>query len=91
MRLSELLNRPVRTESGKRLGRVHDIRGELHDGQLRLTGLVAGTPGLLERLGIGTHGSGGAAEPQVRGHETIPWERISHIGREIVVRDEPET
>jgi len=88
MRLSELLTRPVRTESGKLLGRVHDVRGELRDGRLRLTGIVAGGSGLLERYGIGTHGSGGPAEPKVHGHETIPWERIRHIGHQIIVLDE---
>ena len=38
MRLSELLNRKVVTESGQRLGRVHDVRGELVGGRLRVTG-----------------------------------------------------
>jgi hypothetical protein len=59
MRLSELLNREVVSESGRRLGRVHDVRGELVEGRLRVTGLVAGKLGILERYGIGTHGSGG--------------------------------
>jgi sporulation protein YlmC with PRC-barrel domain len=42
MRLSELLNRAVVSESGQRLGRVHDVRGELVGGRLRVIGLVAG-------------------------------------------------
>ena len=42
MRLSVLLNRKVVSESGQRLGRVHDVRGELEGGRLRVTGLIAG-------------------------------------------------
>jgi len=53
MRLGELLDREVVTESGERLGRVYDVKGELEEGRLRVTGLVAGTPGILERFGIG--------------------------------------
>ena len=45
MRLSELLNREVVNESGHRLGRVHDVRGELVEGHLRVIGLVAGKRG----------------------------------------------
>jgi sporulation protein YlmC with PRC-barrel domain len=88
MRLSELLNRKVVTEAGRQLGRVHDVRGELSDGRLRVTGLAAGEPGLLERFGIGTHGSGGPAQAKVHGHEVIPWERVVRVGAEVVVRDE---
>jgi sporulation protein YlmC with PRC-barrel domain len=87
MRLSELLSREVVGESGRRLGRLHDIRGELEDGRLRVTGLCAGGLGLLERYGIGTHGSGGPSEAKVHGHQTIPWERVLRVGPEIVIRD----
>src|SRR5215208_950027 len=38
MRLSELLNRKVVTESGDSLGRIHDVRAELVGGRLRVTG-----------------------------------------------------
>jgi sporulation protein YlmC with PRC-barrel domain len=88
MRLSELLNRKVVSESGQPLGRVHDVRGELVRGRLRLTGLVAGKLGILERYGIGTHGSGGPRQPKVHGHPVIPWERVVRVGAEVVVRDE---
>jgi hypothetical protein len=53
------LNRKVVSESGQRLGHVHDVRGELAGGRLRVTGLVAGKLGILERYGVATHGSGG--------------------------------
>jgi len=87
MRLSELLSREVVTESGARLGRVHDIRGQLEADRLRVTGLCAGSLGLLERFGIGTHGSGGPSEAKVHGHPAIPWDRVVRVGSEIVVRD----
>jgi sporulation protein YlmC with PRC-barrel domain len=87
MRLSELLNREVVSESGRRLGRVHDVRGELVAGHLRVTGLVAGKLGILERFGVGTHGSGGPRQAKVHGHPIIPWERVVRVGAEVVVRD----
>jgi sporulation protein YlmC with PRC-barrel domain len=87
MRLSELVGREVVSESGERLGRVHDVRGELAGEHLRITGLCAGKLGLLERYGIGTRGSGGPAVAKVHGHPVIPWERVVRVGVEIVVRD----
>ena len=87
MRLSELLNRGIVTESGQSLGRIHDVRGELVGGQLRVTGLVAGKLGILERYGVGTHGSGGPAQAKVHGHPVIPWAQVVHIGSQIIVRD----
>jgi sporulation protein YlmC with PRC-barrel domain len=87
MRLSELLNRKVVTESGRELGRVHDVRGELVGGRLRVTGLVAGKLGILERFGVGTHGSGGPRQAKVHGHPVIPWERVIRVGSQVVVRD----
>ena len=91
MRLSELLNRKVVSESGQQLGRIHDVRGELVGGRLQVTGLVAGELGILERYGIGTHGSGGPGEAKVHGHPVIPWERVVRVGSEVVVRDESST
>ncbi len=88
MRLSELLNRKVVDESGHRLGRIHDVRGELSGGRLRITGLAAATGGTLERYGIGTHGSGGANQAKVHGHPVIPWERVVRVGPDVIVRDE---
>jgi sporulation protein YlmC with PRC-barrel domain len=87
MRLAELLNRVVVSESGMRLGRIHDVRGELVGGHLRVTGFCAGSLGLLERFGIGTRGSGGPRQAKVHGHAIIPWERVVRVGSEVVVRD----
>lgn len=88
MRLSELLNREVVSESGEHLGRVHEVRGQLVDGRLLVVGLVAGGLGILERYGIGTHGSGGPAQAKVRGQPVIPWERVLRVGSKVVVGDE---
>jgi sporulation protein YlmC with PRC-barrel domain len=88
MLLSDLLNRRVVTESGQRLGRVHDIRAELTAGHLRVTGLSVGTLGILERYGVGTRGSGGAGRGKVHGHPTIPWQHVVRVGRHVVVRDD---
>jgi sporulation protein YlmC with PRC-barrel domain len=87
MRLSELLGRMVVTETGERLGRVHDLRGELSGGRLRITGLATGHLGVLERYGVGTHGSGGPGTAKVHGHHVIPWARVVRVGAEVVVRD----
>jgi sporulation protein YlmC with PRC-barrel domain len=87
MRFSELSGRKVVTEDGRELGRVHDIRGELESGRLRVTGLCAGRLGVLERYGVGTEGSGGAGQAKVHGHPVLPWERVVRVGAEIVVRD----
>jgi sporulation protein YlmC with PRC-barrel domain len=87
MRLGELLGREVVTESGERLGRVHDVQGELEEGRLRVTALVAGAPGFLERLGVGAAGKGGARRAKRHGHAAIAWERVVRVGRDVVVRD----
>jgi sporulation protein YlmC with PRC-barrel domain len=87
LRLSELLNREIVSESGRQLGHVHDVRGELVEGHLRVIGLVAGKLGILERYGVGTHGSGGPGQAKVHGHPVIPWERVVRIGAKVVVHD----
>ena len=53
-----------------------------------MTGLAAGELGLLERYGIGTHGSGGPGQAKVHGHPVIPWARVVRVGAEVVVRDD---
>jgi sporulation protein YlmC with PRC-barrel domain len=83
--LGQILNRKVVTESGLGLGRVHDVCGEVVGGQLRLTGFVTGSRGMLERLGVGTGPSG--VTPKTHTHPMIPWDRVLRVGPEIVVRD----
>ena len=87
MRLSELLKREVVTEAGLSHGKVHDVRGELEGGRLRVTGLACGGRGLLERYGVGTGGSGGPSVAKVHGHPVIPWERVVSVRSKIVIRD----
>jgi sporulation protein YlmC with PRC-barrel domain len=84
MRVSELLRRDVRTESGEKLGRVRDLRAELTTRSLKVTGLVVGHLGLLERLGIGAPES----RDRIRTRDLIAWSAVVRADRrEIVVRD----
>lgn len=77
--LSSVLRRKVVTESGRSLGRCHDLRGELSTTKLRVTGLCVGRSGWLERLGIRGHDA----------HQTIPWSAVIRIeGKRIIVRDD---
>lgn len=84
MRLSELLGLGVRTESGERLGHVHDVRGELTPRTLKVTGLVVGQLGVLERLGLGAPTS----TARLRAHDVIAWTDVIRADRRgVVVRD----
>jgi sporulation protein YlmC with PRC-barrel domain len=84
MRLSDLLSLEVRIESGEKLGRVHDVRGELTSRSLKVTALVAGKVGLLERLGVGAPESA----DRVRPRDTIPWSAVVRVDRGgVVVKD----
>ena len=87
MRLGELLGREVVTESGERLGHVHDLQGELEEGRLCVTALVAGAQGILERFGVGAAGKGGARRAKRHGHAAIAFDRVVRVGRDVVVRD----
>lgn len=87
MRFSDLHGVAVRTESGDRLGRVHDLRAELTPRALKVTGIVVGKAGLLERLGIGAPTS----SARIRTHDVIPWSDVRRADkRGIVVRDGAE-
>jgi sporulation protein YlmC with PRC-barrel domain len=87
MRLTDLLGTEVATESGRALGRVHDLRAELTPRTLKITGLVVGRAGLLERLGIGAPESGA----RIRTRDVVPWSAVLRADRRrIVVRDDAE-
>jgi sporulation protein YlmC with PRC-barrel domain len=76
--LSSLLWREVVTESGRALGRCHDLRGELAATKLCVTGLCVGRGAWFAHLGITRHDF----------HTTIPWDDVVRIeGQRIVVRD----
>jgi sporulation protein YlmC with PRC-barrel domain len=74
---SSLIGRKVETESGLSLGSCHDLRGELSGSRLEVVALCVGGLGLLDRLGIKSHG-----------HNEVAWSSIVRIdGARIVVRD----
>jgi sporulation protein YlmC with PRC-barrel domain len=84
---SSLKNRKVVTESGRKLGRCHDLRGELTSSSLRATALVVGRQGFLEHFGVGAQAS--ASPARVHDVDTVPWGAIVRIeGDRIVVRDD---
>jgi sporulation protein YlmC with PRC-barrel domain len=86
VRLTELLGLSVRNESGEDLGRVHDVRAELTPRTLRVTGLVIGRLGLLERLGLGAPRSAA----RLRTDDVVDWADVVRADRRgVVVRDKP--
>jgi sporulation protein YlmC with PRC-barrel domain len=87
VKFTELHGLQVRTESGESLGRVHDLRAELTPSAVRVTGIVVGKLGLLERLGIGAPTS----TARIDTHDVIPWGRVVRADRRgVVVRDGPQ-
>ena len=85
--LSSFARRRIITESGRKLGRCHDVRAELLTNALRVTGLVVGRHGRFEHFGIA--GQASASSARVRDSDVIPWEAIVRLdGETIVVRDE---
>ena len=86
-RVSDLLGVTVHTESGRKLGRVYDLRGELTSRSLRITGLAVGGLALLERLGVGAPES----SDRIRTQDVIPWSAVIRADRSgVVVRDDAE-
>jgi len=85
--VTDLLGSRVETEDGESLGRVHDVRAELGARSLKLTGLVVGKWGLLERLGLGAPGT----SVRIRTHDVVPWKDVVRADRSgVVVRRPPE-
>ena len=85
MKLADLLGTLVVTESGRRLGRVHDVRAERDGGAVEVTSLVVGARGVLERLGIESP----RRRSRLLAGDVIPWEAVVRADRRgIVVRDE---
>ena len=80
---SSLVGRVVETESGRRLGRCHDMRAVLDRGLPRVESLVVGRGGRLEHFGIGT--------PKAHAPNAVLWEAVVKIeGDRIVVQDGTE-
>jgi sporulation protein YlmC with PRC-barrel domain len=81
IRASDLIGCVVRTESGRRLGRVHDLRARAIDDGWELEGLLVGRYGMITRL------TGSGPDPTVRG-DFIPWDAIAALDDGLVrVRD----
>jgi hypothetical protein len=78
-----MVGRVVETESGRRLGRCHDMRALSGYGAPRVEQLIVGHRGRLEHLGIGT--------PKAHSPNAVPWKAVLRIeGDRIVVRDGTE-
>jgi sporulation protein YlmC with PRC-barrel domain len=93
-RVAAMLGWEVRTEDGEVLGRVHDLRvqrrqgssAERADQQWRLTGLVVGPRGLLERIGLTARKQ---RQPKLA-HDLIEWEHVLKLdqgAKTILVRE----
>jgi sporulation protein YlmC with PRC-barrel domain len=90
MLLSELLHREVETESGRRLGHVHDVRAERRNGSLVLTSLIVGRRALLEHFGIGL-GTARTGTQLRTGADTVPWGAVVRLtSGKVVVEDGTE-
>ena len=87
IRASDLLGALVRTESGEKLGRVHDLRAHSpSEGEWLLMGVVTGPKGIFTRF------EGGAPDAAIRAGNVIPWEAITRLEDGlVVVRDEVAT
>ena len=76
---SSFKKREVVTESGRSLGRCRDLRGELTDSKLRVTGLRVGRTAWLAHLGLRSH----------REDTIVAWQAVVRIeGGRIIVRDD---
>jgi sporulation protein YlmC with PRC-barrel domain len=90
MRLSELLHREVRTESGRKVGHVHDVRAEQRGDRLVVTGVIVGRHALLEHFGIGL--AAGKSGPKSRASQgVVPWSAVVRFAPgTVIVRDGTE-
>lgn len=78
MRLSELLHCQVETESGRRLGHVHDVRATQRGGRLLITSLVVGRRAVLEHFGIGLQRARSGTKLR-GGAGTVPWDAVVRL------------
>ena len=84
--LSSIHRRKIISEGGRKLGLCYDVRAELTQSSLRITGLVIGHRGRLEHFGV--RGQAGATSQRVRDSDVIPWDAVVRFERDtIVVRD----
>ena len=90
MRLSDLLHREVCTESGRKLGHVHDVRAEQRGDRLLITGVIVGRHALLEHFGISL--AKGHSGPKRRASvDVVPWSAVVRLSSgKVVVADGTE-
>jgi sporulation protein YlmC with PRC-barrel domain len=90
MRLSELLHRKVVTESGRRLGHVHDLRAEQRGDRLVVTAVLVGRRAFLEHFGLGV--SAGTQGTKLRtSAQSVPWDSVVRFSSgTLVVKDGTE-
>jgi sporulation protein YlmC with PRC-barrel domain len=82
IRASDLLGSVVCTESGTKLGRVHDLRVHFKGGAWHLMGVVVGGGGMKTRLT-------GGDEDSLSSGDIVAWEAITRLDDGLVtVRDE---
>jgi sporulation protein YlmC with PRC-barrel domain len=72
--LSDLIGRPVRDASGRKLGRVFEVRGHREGEGIVVDEILVGPRALLKRL----RGPDAKARP-------IPWAQIREVGEGIVI------
>jgi sporulation protein YlmC with PRC-barrel domain len=71
-RLSDLRGKRVRRENGEGLGRVYEV----HIAESRVTALICGGLGFLQRL------------TTARGGHRVPWEQVVKVtAKEIIILD----
>jgi sporulation protein YlmC with PRC-barrel domain len=85
--LSSIHRRKIVTEDGSKLGVCYDVRAELTQSSLRITGLVVGRRGRLEHFGV--RGQAGATATRVRDSDVIPWEAVVRFERDTIVVRNP--
>jgi sporulation protein YlmC with PRC-barrel domain len=90
MRLSELLHRKVVTESGRRLGHVHDLRAEQRGDRLVVTAVLIGRRAYLEHFGLGV--DAGTQGTKLRtSARSVPWDSVVRFSSgTLIVRDGTE-
>jgi sporulation protein YlmC with PRC-barrel domain len=85
IRVSDLIGCVVQTESGLRLGSVHDLRASTTGEGWQLDGLLVGRYGMIARL------TGSGPGPIVHGN-VIPWDAITALDDGLIrVRDSFES
>lgn len=75
LRYHQIVGRHVRTSDGHRVGWIADLVAEPIDGALRVTGLLVGPSGLIERVLV-------AGKPIGE----IPWSLVAAVGPEVTLR-----